>query len=53
MIFEFITDSSSVSELEVLIMIYNLCLMMSITYVAIQGYKIINSLLRKGAKNFK
>lgn len=51
--FEFITDINGLTELEVLVKIYNLALMMSISYIAIQGYKIFSALLRKGAKNFK
>ncbi len=47
MVFEFITDPSTVTELQVLVMIYNLLLMMSIFIVCMYGMKYTYMFLRK------
>lgn len=50
--FHFITEAASLTELDVLVMIYNLLLMMSIFCVCIVGFKLTYMFLRKGL-NFK
>lgn len=45
--FEFITDAAALTELEVLVKIYNLALMMSIFALCIVGFFITYMLLKK------
>ena len=48
--FSYITDSNSVTELQVLISIYNLMLTFFIYHVAFNGFKYIVNILRKGVQ---
>lgn len=45
--FQFITDSTALSELDVLVMIFNLQLMMSIFYMCVVGFYFTYILLKK------
>lgn len=46
--FVYITDISAVTELQVLVMIYNLLLTFFIYHIAFNGFKYIVNILRKG-----
>lgn len=51
MVFKFIEDAAAVTEVEVLCMIYNLMLMMSIFAVCIVGLWFTYIFLKKGVYN--
>lgn len=51
--FNFITEYSTLTDIDVLVLIYNLLLMMSIYTVVIDLFKLVRPLLKKGGKFFK
>ena len=53
MVFEFLEVTENLTELQVLVSIYNLLLMMSIFYVCMVGYKYFLGLIKKGVRRIK